>query len=671
MVLFLILFLILFPILSGVITYFVSRKFEKAREILAIGLTVIEMIAMVVLIIIAPNSNQVLSIDKICGLGLSFSVNYFNLIYAFLSVFLWLMTIIFSKQYMLKYLHKGRYYLFYLITLSGVMGVFLSRDLMTTFIFFELMSFSSYPLIIHDEKDESKKAGKTYLSIAVASGMILLMGLFIIYKNLNTLDFYQIRELTRGISLSTELFIGGILVLIGFGAKAGMYPLHIWLPKAHAVAPAPASALLSGIMTKTGVFGIIIMAANLFYGSHIFGIILLVLAVITMVTGAVLAVFSVNLKRTLACSSMSQIGFILTGIAFMVLLKEEGSIAAFGSLLHMINHSFIKLVLFMCAGVVVMNLHALNLNDIQGFGRKKPFLMICFLIGALGIMGIPSLNGYISKTMIHEGILEYINVNSLTGGELVGYKIVEYLFLFSGGLTIAYMTKLFVCLFIEKNPTRQEEFDNMKKYLSPVNKVVFVISAIMIVVIGVLPNVMDLKVLNLTNEFYGVEEIAHKINFFSFENLKGALISIAIGVAVYFLVIRLLLQNKKKEYLDLWPRVLDIETLIYVPVINALYFVFAYILRVLDLMFDFVVYAFRKTILRSHTYHFDGHHLAFKVGHLFDRKDSKDPNKIGNKVQLFYDAIFSVQREVSSSFTFALAMICLGIVIIISFILIL
>ncbi len=669
--LFYILFLILFPSISGIITYFVSKKCEKLREVFSIGLTVLEMIIMIVLLVTFKNGPTNYHLDHLCGMGLTFSLNYFNLIYAFMSVFLWLMTIVFSKQYMLKYLHKGRYYLFYLITLSGVMGVFLSGDLMTTFIFFEIMSFSSYPLIIHDEKEESKKAGLTYLSIAVVSGMILLMGLFIVYNQIGTLDFNMIREVMKTQKLSNELFIGGILVLIGFGAKAGMYPLHIWLPKAHAVAPAPASALLSGIMTKTGVYGIIILAANLFYGNQAFGLILLVFAIITMVLGAVLALFSVNLKRTLACSSMSQIGFILTGLAFMVLLKEEGSIAAFGSLLHMINHSFIKLVLFMCAGVVVMNIHALNLNDIQGFGRKKPFLMVMFLLGSLGIMGIPLFNGYVSKTMIHESILEFIKVNELSGGVYVGYKVVEYLFLFSGGLTIAYMTKLFVCLFIEKNKTRQEEFDQMKNYLSPVNKIVFVVSGIMILVIGVLPNVMDIKLLNLTNEFFNVEVISEKINFFSFENLKGALISILIGAAVYFLLVHFVFENKKKQYLDLWPKYLDLEKCIYVPTLKGFYLMLAYLFRTLDLLFDGVVFVFRKTFLRSHAYRYQHLHLAYRIGHLFDRKNSKDPNKYAKKAQSIYDAVFSIQREVNSSFTFALAMICLGIVIIISFILIL
>lgn len=664
----LIVFLILFPLIGGIGAYFLSKRFPKCREIVSIGLNAVELAVMILLLATYSDGETYFRFGQ-WGIGLSFSLNGFSLIYGFVSVFLWLMTTAFSREYLAHYGNKDRYYLFNSVTLSGVMGVFLSGDLLTTFLFFELMSFSSYPLIVHDEKEESKKAGLTYLSIAVVSGMILLMGLFLIENQLGTLDFASMREAVSGKELSPVLFAGGVLALIGFGAKAGMYPLHIWLPKAHAVAPAPASALLSGIMTKTGVFGIIVLCANLFYESSAFGILLLVFAVITMVLGAVLALFSVNLKRTLACSSMSQIGFILTGLAFAVLLKGEGTLSASGAFLHMINHSFIKLVLFLCAGTVVMNLHALNLNEIRGFGRKKPFLMILFAIGALGIMGIPLFNGYASKTLIHEGILEFIEVNALSGGAYWGYKIVEYLFLFSGGLTIAYMSKLFVCLFVEKHPTRQAEFDGMKHYLSWGNKIVFVLSAAMILLIGVVPERIGLPLVNSAGGFFHVEKL-EAFAFFSLNNLSGAAISLLIGVLVYVFVVRLLLQDRKKGYLDLWPRVLDLERYVYVPVLKGLFYGFAFLLRGLDLLFDGCVLLLNKTILRKHVYRYEKKTLAYNFGHLFDSKKSKDPHFYAKKSQQLFDAAFSIQREVSSSFTFALAMICLGIVIIVTFLLI-
>src|SRR5699024_5013413 len=143
----------------------------------------------------------------------------------------------------------------------------------------------------------------------------------------------------------TALYAAGGLALAGFGAKAGMFPLHIWLPKAHPVAPAPASALLSGILTKSGVFGILLLSRYLFWAELSWSQVVLALGVVTMVLGAVLALFSIDLKRTLACSSMSQIGFILVGVAMQGFLGHENALAAWGTVLHMLNHSLIKLVL--------------------------------------------------------------------------------------------------------------------------------------------------------------------------------------------------------------------------------------------------------------------------------------------------------------------------------------
>ena len=132
--------------------------------------------------------------------------------------------------------------------------------------------------------------------------------------------------------------ISGILVLTGFAAKAGMFPLHIWLPEAHPAAPAPASALLSCILTKSGVFGVIMLSCGMFLHNADWGMMILILGVITMVLGAVLAVFSINLKRTLACSSLSQIGFITVAIGMQCLLGEHNTLAAQGTMLHILNH---------------------------------------------------------------------------------------------------------------------------------------------------------------------------------------------------------------------------------------------------------------------------------------------------------------------------------------------
>ena len=237
------------------------------------------------------------------------------------------------------------------------------------------MSFTSYVWVAHDESEGALRSAATYLAVAVTGGLVMLMGLFLLYDLCGTLSFTElpaavaaVRESggltasTQGedavLSLSggsaagipplTQLYAAGGCLLFGFGAKAGAFPLHIWLPKAHPVAPAPASALLSGILTKTGVFGVIAVTVTLFACDGKWGSLVLLLGVATMALGALLAVFSVDLKRTLACSSVSQIGFILTGIGLLALPGEEKELAARGTLLHMVNHSLFKLVRSTC-----------------------------------------------------------------------------------------------------------------------------------------------------------------------------------------------------------------------------------------------------------------------------------------------------------------------------------
>ena len=303
------------------------------------------------------------------------------------------------------------------------------------------MSFASYVWVVQEQDREAVSAGKTYLAIAVFGGMALLMGLFLLYNVTGTLVIAELSAAISTAGKSTKLYIAAFCMLAGFGAKAGLFPLHVWLPRAHPVAPAPASALLSGVLTKTGVFGLLLISANILIEYTLWGYTLLVLGAITMVLGAVLAVFSTNLKRTLACSSLSQIGFITVGVSMLVLLGEENGPAANGTVLYMLNHSLVKLVLFLSAGAIYAGAHTLDLNRLRGYGRNKPAIALPFLLGACSLAGIPGTAGYLSKTLVHESLVEY----AAHGGALI--TVTEWLFLLSGGLTAAYMLKLFVTIF--------------------------------------------------------------------------------------------------------------------------------------------------------------------------------------------------------------------------------
>ncbi|MCD8223143.1 MAG: sodium:proton antiporter [Clostridiales bacterium] len=569
-------FLVFYPFVGGFFSWIagsVGRHRQKDAELLMSGLTadffaVTEFVVMAWLFVryvgVAGNGAVLsLRLAGICGFGLSFILDGFRLVYGLIATFMWMMTVILSREYFTGHHSTARFYLFMLLTLGATMGVFLSSNLYTTFVFFEMMSFTSYVWVAQEENVASLRAADTYLAVAVLGGLVMLMGVFGIYHELGTLEMTELASAASACENKPVLYALGCCMLVGFGAKAGAFPLHIWLPKAHPVAPAPASALLSGILTKTGVFGILVTTCGIFLYDGRWGVMILIIGTFTMVIGALLAVFSIDLKRTLACSSMSQIGFILIGVGMQCLLGEENALAVHGTMLHMVNHSLIKLVLFMAAGVIYKNVHALDLNEIRGYGRKKPLLKVVFLIGALAIGGIPLFGGYISKTLLHESIVEYGG-----GGWMSG---LEALFLFSGGLTVAYMTKLFIAVFIEKNadPARQEQYDAQKLYINRESVFALAGSAAVLGIWGVFPHgIMD-RAAQLGQRMMGLTASGHVVRYFSLTNLSGGLISITIGILVYLFVIRGFLM-REGAYVNVWPSWLDLEQLIYRPLLLGL-----------------------------------------------------------------------------------------------------
>lgn len=540
------------------------------------------------------------SLPGACGLGLNFAAGSLRSMLVVVTAFLWMMTALSCVEYFVDHeATSNRFFLFYLMTLGALMGVFLAADLYTLFIFFEIMSFTSYVWVVQNETPEAIRAGQTYLAVAVFGGMSLLVGILLIYNLFGTLWIEELPALAAGLDPGArpELTVAGFLCLVGFGAKAGVFPLHIWLPKAHPVAPAPASALLSGILTKSGIFGILVLSRYLFFSGFNWNLVLLILALITMVLGAVLAVFSIDLKRTLACSSMSQIGFILLGVAMQGFLADENALASWGTVLHMLNHSLIKLVLFVGAGVVYLGTHSLDLNAIRGWGRDKTLLKATFFVGAASISGIPLFSGYVSKTLLHESIVEYIHFLAKEGAPAGLFHAAEWLFLFSGGLTLAYMTKIFVAVFVER---RAPEGHHKSSYVTSLpTKIALVCGSLVMAVLGLTPSLTMERIAIWDGEFLHAAELEEPFHYFSPANLEGAAISIGIGIAVYFLIVRTLLRTERSgtiRYPSLWPQKLDLESLVYRPAIHALSFAGALIARVAASVGDLLVFLGEKLL---------------------------------------------------------------------------
>ena len=567
--------LVFWPIIGAVICYIIGKKSKHARDHFASFVTAATFAAMLATAATASNYNPPYwQWNAFMGLRIYFVLDGFRAVYGVIAAFMWLATTLFAREYFAHYRNRNRYHFFSLVAFGGTLGVFFSADLITTFLFFELMSFTSYVLVAHDEKPATLDAARTYMAVAVIGGLSILFGIFILTHTLGTTEIAALMPAIQNYNGSMgTIYLAAAFLLVGFGGKAGMYPLHIWLPNAHPVAPAPASALLSGILTKTGVFGIIILGALLFNRNFGWGLLMLNIGIVGMFTGAMLALFSTDLKRTLAYSSVSQIGFIVLGVGMQAIITPYyGSLAVHGTMLHMVNHSLIKLLLFMLAGVVMMNVHELDLNQIRGFGRGKPLFTFAMLMGVLSIIGMPLWSGYISKTLLHESLVYHIWLFPDRSAWSAYFQVIEGLFTLTGGLTTAYMVKLFVCLCLEKNQYSQRKMAEMNgKYLSRTSAAVILVCAVLMPLLGVVPSAFMVPAATFGQEFMVLLEKPYDIDFWAWIAVRGALVSILIGGIIYAFVVRVCLMCKDDRgrhiYTNVWPSVLDIERRIYRPLL--------------------------------------------------------------------------------------------------------
>lgn len=699
-----IVFSVIFPFAAAFIIWllFKERHSESDRSVLAVVMIAVSSIELAA--VISPLVHDLtgairgsIRIGSVGGLGLCFAYTGLRGIFSVLTAFAWFVVSIYSKGFMKNDTRVIRYDFFHLMTLGATMGIFYAADFFTFFFFFEMMSFTSFVWVAHRKNCASQYAAGTYLGIAIAGGMAILMGLFIINDRLGTLNFQEIHAVVvNGVLLDggnpVWLYAAAGCMFVGFGAKAGAFPVHVWLPAAYTESPAPATALLSAILSKTGVIGILLVTVELMAFQENWGMFLLIIGMITMVLGGIKGVLSSNLKTTLAYSSMSQIGFMLVGIGMAGLIsgmllgcptaekvmEVSGAyyMAVDGTLLHMLNHSLIKLVLFLTAGLVYLRTGGYELNRVRGYGHGKPFLLVTFLTAAAGIGGIPLFNGYVSKTLLHESIVEF---SVLADSD--AFRMVEYLFLFSGGLTVAYMVKLFIVLFVEENEDigLQEQYDADEGYASLWSKLVIGFCALASFLLGVLPNVtadvivkygQDLTHLTLSRENVRAEAM----NYFSFRNLSGALISIAVGAVVYILVVRLVMLRKKvKGYRELFPVWLNMEKYVYRAVFyKFIPFLLGIISRILDSVVDMIIILLRKTVYRDRLLPYElpeGNYMTHTLGRSMEnvhriycavRKKEYVPKNYEHRLALRSMDIFENMRIIERSLSFGLFMFCVG-----------
>ncbi|MCF8030257.1 MAG: monovalent cation/H+ antiporter subunit D family protein [Desulfohalobiaceae bacterium] len=339
------------------------------------------------------------------GADIALRVDGLGLVFALVASFLWMVTSLYSIGYMrgLAEHSQTRFYCFFAVALSSTIGAAFAANLLTLYLFYEILSLSTYPLVTHHQDEEARKSGRKYLAYILGTSIgLVLPAMILSYNVAGTLEFSQAGIFGAGISpaMATVLLL---VFLFGF-AKAAIVPLHAWLPAAM-VAPTPVSALLHAVaVVKVGAFSIVRVMTGIFgfdlLGSFHLGYPVAIIASVTIILGSLIALSQDELKRRLAFSTVSQLSYIVLGVA---LLTPYG---AMGGILHIVMHALGKITLFFCAGAIMVATGKKYISEMAGIGKRMPLTMGAFFVGSLSIIGLPPCGGFISKWYLALGTLQ-------------------------------------------------------------------------------------------------------------------------------------------------------------------------------------------------------------------------------------------------------------------------
>jgi multicomponent Na+:H+ antiporter subunit D len=426
---------IVIPVTVAVAIVATRRRPNLRDTILALGAVATFVVIAAMLPSVLAGEVPTTSLGELVpGVEMSLRADAMGMVFALLAGLLWILASSYAVGYMRGdgAKHQTRFYAFYSLCLSTAFGVAFAGDLLTFFLFYELLTVSTYPLVTHKGDEAAVAAGRRYLAYLIGGGILVLFGLGIVYVGVGDLAFAPggfvgdaLGPTLTGVALA--------LFAVGFGTKGGLMPLHAWLPAAM-VAPTPVSALLHAVaVVKGGVFAFGRLLGFVFGPAVLADVpvatVLAWVAAATIVVSSVIALRQDHLKRRLAYSTIAHLAYIVLGFAIL-----SGD-AFDGALRHIVNHGALKITLFFCAGALHVHLHKDHVSELDGVGRAMPFTMGAFAIGAIGLAGLPPVGGFVSKW--------YLVLGAYDAGELVFAAIMAFGGLFTAGYLLPIVYRAF------------------------------------------------------------------------------------------------------------------------------------------------------------------------------------------------------------------------------------
>ncbi|MCB4796080.1 monovalent cation/H+ antiporter subunit D family protein [Pseudomonas sp. NP21570] len=398
--------IVLSSLLPGLVIFGLREDRQRLRVTLnLLGVTLKLVLVGSMLYGVSQGNEYRFSVPLLPGAPLVLQADALALLFVALSSLLWALTTIYAIGYLEDSPLRSRFFGYFSLCVSATVGLALAGNLVSFLLFYELLTLATFPLVVHRGTPESLRAGRVYLAYTVGGGTLVLMGVALLHSLAGTPDFQAAGYLLEQVAEhDVALQVAFALLILGLGVKAALIPLHGWLPQAM-VAPAPVSALLHAVaVVKAGAFGIVRVVYDVFGAEALMQLDLtkplLWLAAGTILYGSLRALQQRELKKRLAYSTISQVSYVTLGVALL------GPIAAVGGLVHLVHQGLMKVTLFYCAGNFAETLGIHRIREMDGVGRRMPWTMTAFSIGALGMIGIPPIAGFISKWTLGLGALE-------------------------------------------------------------------------------------------------------------------------------------------------------------------------------------------------------------------------------------------------------------------------
>ena len=420
------------------LSVYIGNKSEDLRDSFTVNVSFIALLMTLLLYPQVSKQPMILDMNKVLNFGLHFRIDQLTFMLMVIACSLWFFSLTYAHEYMaVEEEHRTRFNFWMMITFGGVLGALMSRDLLSLFLFFEIMYLSCYFLVAHNQTDSALQAGNRYIYMGVVGGLCILLGMSILYAKTNSFALVDINQSVQMIWATdrTSLIIALTSMLIGLSIKSAVFPLHFWLPDAHSNAPTPASAILSGMVIKVYIFSVIkilfVMVGVDLLKEIALPTIITYIALVGMIMGSVLAIGQKDIKKILAYSSVAQVGYLLLGIGFA---SDIGLSATF---FHMVTHALMKSLLFLSAGAIIYQKGIRDVRDFKGIGYEMPITMTVFSIGAFSMIGIPGLIGFMSKW--------YLSLASLASGR----QIYVIMIMISSFLNAMYYLPIIITAFLK------------------------------------------------------------------------------------------------------------------------------------------------------------------------------------------------------------------------------